>query len=236
MRSQIWKQMVWVFCLLFLMESCVKHDIYQGEDPSVYPQEPTKEEEDYIAQFENFENIQVNISSQHEGTLYSIYYEYPYEEGSLVKDPYLIGKTPIHMALEVPTHVKKLYILRGDGELIESDVKDITIGSGTKSSLRATNAISDEVLHLINNKYFPEKSYNVKSEDLYRCSDLKITETVFTSSFEKADIWLTYISDGGMSKSRHQSRMLSEIPGEADALDIIVFFTQIPDRFHGIVR
>lgn len=48
MRSQIWKQMVWVFCLLFLMESCVKHDIYQGEDPSVDPQEPTKEE-DYIA-------------------------------------------------------------------------------------------------------------------------------------------------------------------------------------------
>ena len=47
MRSQIWKQMVWVFCLLFLMESCVKHDIYQGEDPSVDPQEPTKEEEDY---------------------------------------------------------------------------------------------------------------------------------------------------------------------------------------------
>ena len=43
--------MVWVFCLLFLMESCVKHDIYQGEDPSVDPQEPTKEEEDYIAQF-----------------------------------------------------------------------------------------------------------------------------------------------------------------------------------------
>ena len=200
MRSQIWKQMVWVFCLLFLMESCVKHDIYQGEDPSVDPQEPTKEKEDYIAQFENFENIQVSISSQHEGTLYSIYYEYPYEEGSLVKDPYLIGKTPIHMALEVPKHVKKLYILRGDGELIESDVKDITIGSDTKSSLRATNAISDEVLHLINNKYIPEKAYNVKSEDLYRCSDLKITETVFTSSFEKADIWLTYISDGGMSK------------------------------------
>ena len=56
MRSQIWKQMVWVFCLLFLMESCVKHDIYQGEDPSVDPQEPTKEKEDYIAQFENFEN------------------------------------------------------------------------------------------------------------------------------------------------------------------------------------
>lgn len=200
MRSQIWKQMVWVFCLLFLMGSCVKHDIFQGEDPTVDPKEPTKEEEDYIAQFENFENIQVSISSQHEGTLYSIYYEYPYEEGSLVKDPYLIGKTPIHMALEVPTHVKKLYILRGDGELIESDVKDITIGSDTKSSLRATNAISDEVLHLINNKYFPEKAYNVKSEDLYRCSDLKITETVFTSSFEKADIWLTYISDGGMSK------------------------------------
>ena len=45
------------------------------------------------------------------------------------------------MALEVPTHVKKLYILRGDGELIESDVKDITIGSDTKSSLRATSCL-----------------------------------------------------------------------------------------------
>ena len=55
MRSQIWKQMVWVFCLLFLMGSCVKHDIFQGEDPTVDPKEPTKEEEDYIAQFENFE-------------------------------------------------------------------------------------------------------------------------------------------------------------------------------------
>lgn len=77
------------------------------------------------------------------------------------------------MALEVPTHVKKLYILRGDGELIESDVKDITIGSDTKSSLRATNAISDEVLHLINNKYFPEKAYNVKSEDLYKSRKTK---------------------------------------------------------------
>ena len=54
MRSQIWKQMVWVFCLLFLMGSCVKHDIFQGEDPTVDPKEPTKEEEDYIAQFENF--------------------------------------------------------------------------------------------------------------------------------------------------------------------------------------
>ena len=90
MRSQIWKQMVWVFYLLFLMESCVKHDIFQGEDPTVDPQEPTKEEEeDYIAQFDNFKNIQVNISSQYEGTVYSIYYEYPYEEGALVKESYL---------------------------------------------------------------------------------------------------------------------------------------------------
>lgn len=89
------------------------------------------------------------------------------------------------MALEVPTHVKKLYILRGDGELIESDVKDITIGSDTKSSLRATNAISDEVLHLINNKYFPEKAYNVKSEDLYRCSDLKSRKPFLPATLRK---------------------------------------------------
>lgn len=102
--------------------------IYQGEDPSVDPKEPTKEEEDYIAQFDNFKNIQVNISSQYEGTVYSIYYRISLWRGQLlVKESYLSGKTPIHMALEVPTHVKKLYILRGDGELIESDVKDITI-------------------------------------------------------------------------------------------------------------
>lgn len=190
--------MMWVFCLILLMGSCVKHDIYQGEEPTVDPKEPTQEQEDYIAQFENRENIQVNISSQHEGTLYSIYYEYPYEEGALVKDAYLIGKTPIHMTLEVPKHVKKLYII-GDGKLMESEVKDITIGSDTKTGLRAANEINDEVLFLINNKYFPEKAYNVKGEDLYKCSDLKIVETQFTSAFNKAEIWLTYISDGGMS-------------------------------------
>lgn len=48
--------MVWVFCLLSLWNHALSMTIYQGEDPSVDPQEPTKEEEDYIAQFENFEN------------------------------------------------------------------------------------------------------------------------------------------------------------------------------------
>lgn len=189
---------MWVSCLLILMGSCVKNDIYQGEGPAVGPQEPT-EEEDYVSQFENFEGIQVNITSQYEGAVYSIYYEYPYEEGSLVKDPYLIAKTPIQTTLEVPKHVKKLYILAGNGELIETDVKDITINANTKSNLRAANQLNDKVLHLINNKYFPETKFNVKREDLYKCSDLKIAETPSTGIFENAEIWLTYISDGGMA-------------------------------------
>ena len=45
MRSQIWKQMVWYF-VCSSNGSCVKHDIFQGEDPTVDPKEPTKEEED----------------------------------------------------------------------------------------------------------------------------------------------------------------------------------------------
>ena len=40
----------------------------------------------------------------------------------------------------------------------------------------------------------------------------------------------------GMTKSRHQCRMLSEIPGKADSLDIVIFITQIPYGSHGIVR
>ena len=40
----------------------------------------------------------------------------------------------------------------------------------------------------------------------------------------------------GVTKSRHQCRMLSEIPGKADSLDIVIFITQIPYGSHGIVR
>lgn len=198
MKSQVLKQMSWILCLFFLMTSCVK-DVYQGEDPTKDPVNPSQEEEgdDYVSQFENFEGIQINITSQYEGTVYSIYYEYPYEEGALVKDPYLQGKTPIQTKLEVPKHVKTLYII-GNGKVLESDVKDITIEDNT-TSLRAASEINGNVLQAINNKYFPETKYNVKSEDLYRCSDLVITENEFTQKFNEAEIWLTYISDGGMS-------------------------------------
>lgn len=198
MKSQALKQISWILCLFFLMASCTK-DVYQEEDPTDNPDNPSQEEEneDYVSQFENFDGIQINITSQYEGTVYSIYYEYPYEEGALAKTPYLIGKTPIQMKLEVPKHVKTLYIV-GNGKVLESDVKDITIEDNT-TSLRATSVINGSVLHAINNKYFPEAKYNVKGEDIYRCSDLVIAENDFTQKFNEAEIWLTYISDGGMS-------------------------------------
>lgn len=192
-----------VFFLLILMGACAKHDIYQGEDPSLGTPEPT-EDEDYVSKFENFEGIHVNITSQFAGAVYSIYYEYPYEEGSLVKEPYLIAKTPIQTTLDVPKHVKKLYILSGSGELIETDVKDITINANTKATLPPSDQVRAEMCHLANSKYFPEKRYNVKGKDLYQCTDLKIAENSTTGNFEKAHIWLTYLSDGGMSDTNEK--------------------------------
>lgn len=188
-----------VICLMLC--SCIDHsDHYDGGNEN-------KGGEGYAAQFSNHTEISVDIDSKYEGMVYSVYYSFPYEEGSLVKEPYLVGKTPIHTTLNVPKDVKTLYIL-GNGKMIESTVKNISINDDSGKS-RATRAsgLSDKIIAIINSKYFPESSNNVKGEDLYKCTDLKVAETPSTGKFEKAEVWLTYLSDGRFSTSGQYGKL-----------------------------
>lgn len=151
---------------------------------------------DYAKSFGNRKEIRLNIASAVDGALYSVYYQYPYEEESLVKQPALMAKTPVNTVLDVPNDVEKLYII-GDGTLYETPVEDVTLTPtpGVKSS--DTNPLDAAVLTAINSSYFPEATNNVRGEDLFKCTDLVISETGSTGQFEEADVWMTFIGDGG---------------------------------------
>ena len=152
---------------------------------------------DYARSFSNRTEIQVNIASACEGAVYSVYYQYPYDEESLVKQPVLIARTPVGTRLEVPNDVKKLYIV-GNGELIETPVEDILIGSADRATKAAdTRPVNEEVLTAINSSYFPEATNNVRGNDLFKCTDLVISETGSTGNFNEAEVWMTFIGDGG---------------------------------------
>ena len=181
-----------IFCMLPMLCSCIeKNDVYQAA-------EEEKGGEEYAAQFSNYTEITVNISSANEGMVYSIYFSYPYEDGDLTKEAYLLGKTPISTSLKVPKDVKTLYIL-GNGKMIESKVIDLSIDDLT-SGIRSTT-ITNEVLVAINETYFPEKANNVKGKELYKCSDLEIAQTESSGPFNEAEIWITYLGDGGFFKA-----------------------------------
>ncbi len=80
------KRQLFIYVFALLMCSCINNnDVYQGESD--------KGGEAYAEQFSNYTSINVNINSQYEGTVYSIFYNNPYEDGDLVKEPYLTGKT-----------------------------------------------------------------------------------------------------------------------------------------------
>ncbi len=173
--------------VLFFLASCAKDPVENGNVSS---------NEDYAKSFSNRKEVKVNISSQNEGAFYAVYYEFPYNEtGDLVADYALCGRTPIDQTISVPTHVKKLYIL-GEGVLKIVDTGDIAI---TKSGTRASTAISSEVLTNINSIYFPEAKYNFRHEDLYKCTDLVITDVEAAEEFETAQAWITFVGDGGFN-------------------------------------
>lgn len=190
------KRQLFIYVFALLMCSCINNnDVYQGESD--------KGGEAYADQFSNYTSINVNINSQYEGTVYSIFYNNPYEDGDLVKEPYLIGKTPISVILEVPNDVETLYII-GNGKFLESEVKDITVNDATLST--RASAITDELLNVVNSKYFPEAYNNVWGEELYNCTDLKISE-VEGENFNEADVWITYLHDGGFSNSNQYGKL-----------------------------
>lgn len=184
-----------IVVVLCLMSSCKDREDWVNGNT----EEPGGK--DYAAQFSNYSEIKLNITSQFADVVYSVYYGYPYEEGSLVKDPYMVGKTPIAVSMKIPKDIEKLYIL-GNGKMIESDVKDITINDDTPDSRSGGSRSSDisaAALAAVHST-FPEKNYNFGGTDLYKCTDLEIAATESTGDFNEAEIWITYVSDGGFSK------------------------------------
>ena len=195
-NMEVMKRQLFIYVFALLMCSCINNnDVYQGESD--------KGGEAYAEQFSNYTSINVNINSQYEGTVYSIFYNNPYEDGDLVKEPYLTGKTPISVILEVPNDVETLYII-GNGKFIESEVKNITVDDATLSTRAST--ITDELLNVVNSKYFPEKYNNVWGEELYNCTDLKISD-VEGENFNEAEVWITYLHDGGFSNSNQYGKL-----------------------------
>lgn len=175
-----------IICCIALCWAC-------AHDKDIFDPEALKK---YTESFRNRSEIKVDITSEYEGAFYSVFYQYPYEEESLVKTPALTGRTPIHTTLQVPHDVDRLYII-GNGELHESDVKDLYIHDGGQTKAATTNPIPGEVLTVINSQYFPEATNNVRGEDLFKCTDLVIAETESTGDFNEAEVWMTFIGDGG---------------------------------------
>ncbi len=154
----------------------------------------------YAKSFDNRTTVQVEIAGSGEGQYYAVYYDFPYEEGSLVKQPALAGRTPISTTLDVPRDVTELYIV-GNGGLVRQAVGNVRLAVAPAKSpaVRAAdvNPVSEQVLTAVNSIYFPESTNNVRGEDLFKCTDLVVTETPATEAFEQADVWLTFLGDGG---------------------------------------
>ncbi len=150
--------------------------------------------ESYAKSFSNTTTVNVNISSPYNTAYYSVFYENPYEDGDLVKTPVLTGVTPINTTLDVPNDVKKLYVV-GDGIFRTFNVGDVEIA--TTRGIVSTNAIDAKVMEYINGSCFPEAAYNVRKADLFKCTDLVIQSSAETGEFDKAEVWITYLNDGG---------------------------------------
>lgn len=155
--------------------------------------------EHYTTQFDNRTSIQVDIASAVEGELYSVYYSYPYDGETLVRQPALRALTPIFTTLDVPKDVERLYVISG-GTLTEYPMANLHIRPS--APVRATraadvNVIDAEVLAAVNSRYFPESTNNVRGDDLFKCTDLVVSETESTGAFEQAEVWLTFLGDGG---------------------------------------
>ncbi len=188
------KKLLSLFTLVVVLASCISGDKDLSETSGTGGT-------DYANTFGNVKTINVKIDSKY-GTpvYYALFYEFPYADGDLVKDPALTGITPIATTLEVPNDVKKLYLV-GNGELLTLDVADITLPAASSKAASSTNKLDAKVVEYINGTCFPEASFNVRGENLYKCTDLKIANTGGTAEFDEAEVWLTFINDGGFRLS-----------------------------------
>lgn len=154
----------------------------------------------YIESFSNRTTVSVNIGSANSGEYYSVYYGKPYDdEGTLCRLPALTGFTPISAQLDVPKDVTELYVI-GEGDMTVHEVKNLSIApAGRSAGTRAweTNKLPAGVMTAVNSLYFPEKPNNVRGENLFKCTDLRIADTPSDREFEQAQVWLTFLGDGG---------------------------------------
>ena len=74
--------------------------------------------------------INVHITSDTDGLLCTLYYDYPYNDnGELVAKPCLKAYTPVESRPQVPSTVQKIYVITSTGQLIESSAKAVNIHS-----------------------------------------------------------------------------------------------------------
>lgn len=123
------------------------------------------------SQFDNFRAITVNNPC--DDHYVSIYYDQPLsEDGGVRTKEYLSGKGPFTMKLNVPSHVKQLYVV-DNGVLTVHPVGDVEVGAKT----RGLEYTSDELTALydhVTSEYLPTAKYNVTGDDLFKCTDIRL--------------------------------------------------------------
>lgn len=161
--------------------------------------------EKYARGFDNRTTVAVNIASEVAGEYYAVYFGNPYDGESLVKQPALTGFTPVSTTLDVPKDVERLYVV-AQGEMKSYEVGNLSISAaarpGPQSRAADVNPVSARVMTAVNSIYFPEKTNNVRGDDLFKCTDLVIDRTPSSGDFDEAEIWLTFLGDGGCRHSQ----------------------------------
>lgn len=161
--------------------------------------------EKYARGFDNRTTVAVNIASEVAGEYYAVYFGNPYDGESLVKQPALTGFTPVSITLDVPKDVERLYVV-AQGEMKSYEVGNLSISAaarpGPQSRAADVNPVSARVMTAVNSIYFPEKTNNVRGDDLFKCTDLVIDRTPSSGDFDEAEIWLTFLGDGGCRQSQ----------------------------------
>ena len=131
--------------------------------------------EKYARGFDNRTTVAVNIASEVAGEYYAVYFGNPYDGESLVKQPALTGFTPVSTTLDVPKDVERLYVV-AQGEMKSYEVGNLSISAaarpGPQTRAADVNPVSARVMTAVNSIYFPEKTNNVRGDDLFKCTDL----------------------------------------------------------------
>lgn len=123
------------------------------------------------SQYENFRAITVN--NPYDDHYLSIYYDQPFsDEGGVCDKEYLGGKGPFTMQLNVPSHVKQLYVV-DNGVLTVQPVGDLVVGEKTRG-LEYTQGELDALYSHVTSNYLPTAKYNVTGDDLFKCTDIRL--------------------------------------------------------------